>query len=735
MRISMPRSIWELRWVRRFGRRYWWTTTTQILLILMSSLLPQPSYAGTTANTPIYTDALATGWDDWSWDTTRTLAAATPVHGGTASISVHYDKPWAGLYLHADPAIPLAGYTHLHFWLHGGSSGGQRITLMANQNNAATAEVTATANQWTEHSVPLADLGSPATLSDIFWQDATGGAQSTFYLEDIGLTGSAEPPPPTGDITLTVDVAAGRGAISPFIYGMNFAPEALAAELKLPVNRWGGNATTRYNYQTDIANHASDWYFQNIKESDATSMPADSAANRFIDQNRRTGTESLLTLPMTGYVSNGANRGCGFAVSKYGPQQDVEPYGGQCGNGVHTDGSRITGNDKLDASVAAPPSFGAGWINFLKAKYGAAGDGGVRLYDLDNEPDIWFETHRDIRPKGWKYQEFRDDTIAYAAAAKAADPQVQLLGPVVMGWTYYWFGAYDGQREDWSTPDDRLANGNMPFVPWYLQQLKQYEDTHGVRLLDYLDLHYYPQSPGVSLSPAGSATTQALRLRSTRSLWDPTYVDESWIKDAGPEGGIIQLIPRMQAWVNQYYPGTKLAVTEYNWGALDHINGALAQADVLGIFGREGLDLATLWDPPASTDPGAFAFRIYRNYDGAGGQFGATRVHAVSSDQDKLAIYGAQRTGDNALTLVIVNKATEPLTGRLTIANAEVDSAGVYRYSAADLAHIVRQPDIALAAGANDIAFPAQSITLLVVSSGPPQAYAEHMYLPALRRQ
>ena len=734
MKGSMPRSTQEFRWAQRSGLRSRWMPVT-VLLVLISCILPRPSYASTTADTPIYTDTLAAGWDDWSWDTTRDLSAATPVHGGTAAISVHYDQPWAGLYLHADPAVPLAGYTHLHFWLHGGSSGGQRITIMANQNDAATVEVTATANQWTEHSVALADLGSPATLSDIFWQDATGGAQPAFYLDDIGVTGSAEPPPPAGDITLTVDVAAGRGAISPYIYGMNFAPEALAAELHLPVNRWGGNATTRYNYQTDVANHASDWYFQNIKESDATNLPGDSAANRFVDQNRRTGTESLLTLPMTGYVSNGVDRGCGFAVSKYGPQQDVEPYGGKCGNGVHTDGSRITGNDPLDASVAAPPSFGAGWINFLKAKYGAAGDGGVRFYNLDNEPDIWFETHRDVRPTGWKYQEFRDDTIAYAAAAKAADPQVQLLGPVVMGWTYYWFGAYDGQREDWSTPDDRLANGNMPFVPWYLQQLKQYEDTHGVRLLDYLDLHYYPQAPGVSLSPAGSAATQALRLRSTRSLWDPTYADESWIKDAGPEGGVIQLIPRMQAWVNQYYPGTKLAVTEYNWGALDHINGAVVQADVLGIFGREGLDLATLWDPPAATDPGAFAFRMYRNYDGAGGQFGDTLVHAASSDQDKLAIYAAQRTSDNALTLVIVNKATESLTGQLTVTNAEVGNAAVYRYSAADLAHIVRQPDLALAAGVNEIAFPAQSITLLVVSSGPPVAYAEHMYLPALRRQ
>ena len=143
-----------------------------------------------------------------------------------------------------------------------------------------------------------------------------------------------------------------------------------------------------------------------------------------------------------------------------------------------------------------------------------------------------------------------------------------------------------------------------------------------MRLLDYLDLHYYPQASGVSLSGAGDAATQARRLRSTRvAVGSRRYVDESWINEA------VRLIPRMRDWVAQYYPGTKLAIGEYNWGALDHINGALAQADVLGIFGREGLDLATLWAPPTASQPGAFAFRMYRNYDGAGGALRRRRRH------------------------------------------------------------------------------------------------------------
>ncbi len=1015
------------------------------------------------ADAVLYADALAAGWLDWSWDTTRNLAAAAPVHGGAASISVRFDAAWAGLYLHTEPPVPLAGYTHLRFWLHGGTLGGQRITIMANRNGAATAEVVAQVNQWTQHSIPLADLGSPATLADLFWQDATGGPQDMFYLDDISLVnagggdsgdfpdatadasvttvdqpagiaiapsgrvylaiwgdpnagrqgsvrswpsaaalmsgaaadivlgttgavqvgnpesvavdsqnrlyvadtyahrvlvyndvtangqqpnfvfgsqgastglenkfqftrglaadgqnhlfvtdefnnrvlvynlpiasnnpapiaqytglngpravavdgsndiyiadsenavvkvfdgpaaaggpyntpartigqphaandcpstgantaatylacpidltldsagrlyvsdtpnnrilgfaaGASTPtavygqadfsgyqpnrggavgnntlrsplgmdfdgagnlyvadqentrvlrfdastrPVPADGIALTVDAAVDRRAISPYIYGMNFAPEALADELDLPINRFGGNATTRYNYQTDISNHALDWYFQNIKETDAANPPDDSWANRLIDQNRRTGTQTLLTLPMTGWASNGVDRACGYDINKYGPQQEVEPYGNRCGKGVLTNGTLITNNDKADTSIAAPPSFTAGWVNFLKAKYGAAADGGVRFYNLDNEPDLWFETHRDVEPVGWKYQEFLADTVAYAAAVKAADGGALLLGPVVSGWTYYWYGAYDAQREDWSTPDDRLANGDMPFAPWYLQQMRQYEQQNGVRLLDYFDLHYYPQASGVALSPAGGAATQALRLRSTRSLWDPTYVDESWIKDAGPEGGIVKLIPRMRAWVDQYYPGTKLAITEYNWGALDHVNGALAQAEVLGIFGREGVDLATLWAPPESGQPGAFAFRLYRNYDGQGSRFGDVSVRATSEDAGKLSIFAAQRSSDGALTAVVINKTDGPLTSSLSVANGGLTGSGQWRrYSAANLAGITPPEPLTLANGQAELTFPAQSITLLVLSANV-QAGDERLYLPAVRK-
>ncbi len=539
--------------------------------------------------------------------------------------------------------------------------------------------------------------------------------------------------PASSGPTLQVNAAAGQHPISPDIYGMNFAAENLAQELHLPVRRWGGNATTRYNWQSDISNHASDWYFENIKESDATALPDDSAVIRFIEQDRRTNTATLLTLPMIGYVSKANATACGFSQLKYGNQTANDwQWRPDCGNGILTNGSLVTGNDPADTSLGADPAFVANWVNYLKGRYGTATNGGIRFYNLDNEADIWFETHRDVFPLALTYDQFLTRTIEYAAAIKNADPSAKTLGPVVNGWTYYWHSPRDGQQGLWSTRPDRMAHGDIPFVPWYLQQMKQYEQTHGVRILDYLDLHYYPQANGVSLSPAGNAATQALRLRSTRSLWDPTYADESWIN--GTEGGpAVRLIPRMHEWVNANYPGTKLAIGEYNWGALDDLNGALAQADVLGIFGREGLDLATLWDPPASTDPGAFAFRMYRNYDGAGSAFGETGVSASSADQGQLAVYAALRSSDGALMIMVINKSTSTLSSSLNLSGfSPAPAAEVYRYSGQNLNTIVRQPDQAVTAAGFSASFPASAITLFVLLPANPNAQSQRVYLPLI---
>lgn len=709
------------------------------LLMLLLALVPlgftRPAASLAPTDLTIYDDNLQ-GWENWSWDGIYTFNETGTVHSGTQAIAVTY-QAWGGLYLHSGE-VTTAGYTSLRFQLHGGSAGGQALRVYVNGSGVNTVAVQATAGAWQEVDIPLSSFGSPSILTDIVWQDTTGTAQPTFYIDQISLIGN---PPPPGNVTLNVDAQSGQQAISPYIYGMNFAEETLADELNLPLNRWGGNSTSRYNWQLNVHNTGSDWFFENIPSDQApdAELPNGSATNLFVDQNERTGTESLITIPLMGWVAkrrlDNHPYDCGFKVSVYGAQQLVDEWDPDCGNGYLPNGTQISGGNPLDTSTAVDETFAAGWIAHLSGRYGSANEGGVRFYALDNEPMLWNETHRDVHPAATSYDEMRDLAYQYGAAIRAADPHAQIVGPVLFGWTAYWYSALDWEPGGawWNNPQDRLAHGNVPFAPWYLQQMAAYEEEHGVRLLDYFDLHYYPQAPGVTLAPAGSEETQSLRLRSTRSLWDPTYADESWIN--GTEGGPeVELIPRMKQWVAENYPGTKIAITEYNWGGHEHINGALAQADVLGIFGREGVDLATIWGPPASADPAAYAFRMYLNYDGAGAHFGETSVFSSSSDQAQLAIYGARRTADGALTVMVINKTGDEITAELNLAGFNpAGAAAVYRYSEANLNAIVSAPAVPVNGSQLTTSYPANSITLLVIPAVPVE-FNHHAYLPVLRR-
>jgi len=515
--------------------------------------------------------------------------------------------------------------------------------------------------------------------------------------------------------TLTVNVSQNRAPIDPLIYGMNYADPALGAELHLPLNRWGGNDTSRYNYLLDTSAKGMDYFFSVIpyrqENNQGATLPDQSTVNKYIEQNASWGGQTIITVPLIGWTPKSENYLCGFPISRFPNQQAFEPFRDQCGNGITSGGVRITNPVASDTSAVIGTPFVTGWVNYLVSRYGEANAGGIRLYALDNEPYLWNDTHRDVRTTPLSYDEHRDLTYAYAAAVKAADPNALIMGPSDFGWTAYFYSALDASAGGswWENPQDRLQHGDTPFIEWYLQQMQAYETANGVRLIDYVDEHFYPQNY-VDLNEDISPTMAALRLRSTRALWDPTYLDESWINDT------VMLIPRMKQWVADNYPGTKTAITEYNWGGLSDINGALAQADILGIFGQQGLDLATLWEPPSSNQPGAYAFRMYLNYDGQGSKFGDTRIYASSSAQATVPVYAAERSSDGAITIMVVNKTSVDKTD-VTLSLAGVNplaTAQVWRYSSANLSQII-QSGVSVSAGGFTMGYPANSITLVVV--------------------
>jgi len=504
---------------------------------------------------------------------------------------------------------------------------------------------------------------------------------------------------------LRVDVAADRHPISPDIYGMNDNPwdPGLGHELQVPVSRWGGDATTRYNWQVDASNAGGDWFFM-AGGGDKAFTPG-GGADAFVSKVKGVGGKALLTIPVIDYINSvPKNRwDCSFPVSLFGPQKDHNPYvhpivNGQrtdAGNGQRPDGSNIvlTKDQILRVHIPNTPAHQRAWLRHLIGRFGTAAHGGVTIYQMDNEPGGWANTHRDVHPDAPTYPEIVDKTLPYARMVKQADPTAQVDGPGDFGWAVY--------------KGDPAKTGGLWNAEYYLKRFRDASRQAGRRLLDYFDEHYYP------VGQAGQS--DAVRLESTRSLWDPTYVEKDWI---GQYGGAIRLIPRMHEWVNGYYPGTKLAITEYNWnlGGPQTVTDALVEADVLGIFGRERLDLATMWGPPRPDQPAAYAFRLYRNYDGRGGKYGSIWVRSASADQGRLAVYGAQRRSDGALTLMVINKTGDDLTAPLTLSHfTPAAQAQVSRYSGTNLKAIVPQPAQPVTAAGFTATYPANSITLVVI--------------------
>jgi hypothetical protein len=348
------------------------------------------------------------------------------------------------------------------------------------------------------------------------------------------------------------------------------------------------------------------------------------------------------------------------------------------------------------------------WIRHLVEHFGQAASGGVGWYVIDNEPDLWSITHTDIHPVEPSYDEMVDTFLEYAGAIKDVDPTARVLGPALSGWTSLFYSARDRGSDNFRTHADRKAHGDQPFLPWWLSQIRQHDEQDGRRTLDVLDVHYYPQSNGV-YSTATDAATNALRVRSTRSLWDPNYVDESWIKDT------IMLIPRLRTWIDQNYPGTLLAINEWNWGADNTMNGALAIANVLGIFGREGVDMAAYWvAPPAG--PGASAFSLFTNYDGRGASFGDRALDASSDHPDDVAVYASRDSKSGDMPLVLINQRTDadiPVTLSLNDV-AAAGSGRMYRLSNAQPAAIQAiDNQVTFGNGSATMTLPAESITLM----------------------
>jgi len=518
-------------------------------------------------------------------------------------------------------------------------------------------------------------------------------------------------------MTLSIDAAAKSHAISPLIYGMGEVPASLLSDLRPRLNRWGGNQTSRYNWKLGNAfNAARDYEFRNgsYNHNSAAEQLPSGVADEFISANIAASAQTLLTIPNIGWVARDADlstRSTGVPQIGGPPispgSEAIDGYNPAANRQLTSVPSRARKNGPLSdpPDVTDPNVAQDEWVYHLTKRFGQAATGGVRYYAMDNEPDLWFAEHTDIRPAELSYDQMRDIFLDYAAAVKSVDPTAQVSGPVLSGWYSYFYSPLDRGNDNYHSKPDHRAHNDMDFLPWWLSQIYQHDQRAGQPSLDMLDIHYYPA--GGEYGGGTDPQTNARRLSAVRSLWDPTYTDIS------PINTTIQLIPRMRNWISQYYPNLKLGITEWNFGAEQHINGALATAEALGVFGREGLDLACYWAYPTQNSPTYHAWKLFTNYDGQGGSFVGTSVQAVSSNAEVLSCYAALDEASGDLLVMVLNKsAVADLTPTIQIAHIQATSAQVYQVSE-ETPSLTRLADVTLAASNVTMTFPASSITLL----------------------
>jgi hypothetical protein len=474
------------------------------------------------------------------------------------------------------------------------------------------------------------------------------------------------------NVTYNINTDVNRTPISKYIYGSNSGGNS-----DYTVVRSGGNRLTAYNWENNWSNAGADWYFENDQYLSSSATPGKYVTD-FRDSCVTNKQDSVVTLQMAGYVSDSVfgevNLITESAPSYYFKKVVFAKGAPFCS----PPGSPVT----TDANVYMDE-----FVNFLVSKYGYAGDpNGVKFYDMDNEPDIWSDgndgaTHPEVHPAHPTCAEYKDKSVAVSLAVKNVDPNAQMLGPVSYG-----FGGYltFQSAPDWKAP---LSNGYSWFLDYYLDKMEANSVVAGKRLLDALDVHWYPEatdSAGNRITNSVSTTDMYnARMQAPRTLWDPTYIwpngELSWIDEW--YSSYLPILPKLKNSINTYYPDTNLAITEYAYGGETHWSGGIATADVLGIFGKYGVYLASYWGGGSYVDA---AVKIYTNYDNNKSTFGNTEVYSADSNKVASSIYASVFDGYTCeLHLIVINKdITNPITGTFNITSPQTFTSGrVWRFN------------------------------------------------------
>lgn len=517
--------------------------------------------------------------------------------------------------------------------------------------------------------------------------------------------------------TIQIHADAPGHRISPAIYGINSLSTGkstyLAADsAMLGSDRMGGNRMTGYNWENNFSSAGSDW--QHSSDNWMTQNPLPTAAGvggsvgSFVERNIALGRAPIVQLQMAGYVA--ADGAGSVTEAQKAPSARWKKV-------AFAKGAAFTLAPSADDDFVYMDEE----VNWLVSRFGRADQGGVPYYQLDNEPALWTVTHARIHPQGLSMKELLDNSEALSKAVKAVDPSAKVIGSESFGAMEMWSCGYSSQNSWASCPDwDTYKSKYGWAVSAYVGEMKMRSEAAGKRLIDVLGIHWYPEDKGDSrindgrLANGGTDKDIQARLQAPRSLWDTTYLENSWVTGMTGNKPVAILARTLKA-IDTTWAGTRLALTEYNYGGENHWSGALAQADVLGVFGKYDLEAANLHT--TFTGPIAAAFRLYRNFDGKGNGFGDTYVATANPDDAVFSVYASlDSKNPKLLHIVAINKSSSAKPVTLALAGKAWQSAVAYGFSTDSVVAKLADPTGVTASGF-DYVLPATSATHFVVSS------------------
>ena len=444
-------------------------------------------------------------------------------------------------------------------------------------------------------------------------------------------------------VRVDIDIAKGKKTISPFIYGKN---NVLSNSIGNPVSsediqkikdagirivrEGGGNNSTKYNWRNKLASHP-DWY-NNVYSTDW-----DYAAKSMLE--KLPGVHGMWSFQLLGKAA--ANNKYNFAdwtfnQSKWWDGVNQNLAGGGQVNLAGGSKASVEGNPNLYL-MDWPADSTVGILNKWFGTQGLGYDKNrIRYWSMDNEPEIWSGTHDDVMKTQCTAEEFMQLYFKVAKAARAKYPEIKLVGPIPANeWQWYnWNGG-------------SIVNGKKyPWLEFFIKRIAEEEKASGIKLLDVLDIHFYPTTSDAAQSvqlhrvyfDRTFAFPEANGIKSINGGWD-TSLNKEYI------------LGRCNDWLTTYMGvnnGVGLSVTETAIASKDPNVQAVWYASTLGEFMKNGVEIFTPW----SWEVGMWeTIHLFSRYNQS------NYVEAISQNEILISAYPSVNNSKDSISVILVNRS------------------------------------------------------------------------------